>query len=266
MLGNAGFARREAQERSKAMSCRKSVRRLAIWGLTAFVLASCSSGSTSPGAFPGSGAGSQFASGLKAFNASDHATAHRVWQAAAQAGDAEAENGLGWLYANGLGVSQDHEEAVKWYQRAASQGHGGAQLNLANHYYYGLGVPQDDAEAARLFSQAASRGYVVAQNNLARMYKEGRGVPRSPELAAKWMKRAAEGGYPLAQNSLGLMYFEGDGVPQDYQQAWVWFELAVRNRVPGAEHNRDFVASFLDESQRAAAEDQVSLWQPGVGQ
>jgi TPR repeat protein len=247
------------------MRGKKSVRRLAVWWLAASILGSCSFGSISSGVSPRSEAGSQFASGLKAFNAKDYATAQRSWQAAAQAGNADAENGLGWLYAGGLGVPQNQEEAVKWYQRAAARGHGGAQLNLGRHYFYGHGVPQNDAEAARLFSQAAERGYVEAQNNLARMYKEGRGVPPRPDLAANWMKRAAEGGYPPAQNSLGLMYFEGDGVPQDYQQAWVWFERAVRNRVPGAEHNRDFVASLLSEAQRAAAEEQVGRGQSTRG-
>jgi TPR repeat protein len=247
------------------MICKKGIGWLAMWGLAALILASCASPPASPGVPPMTSAGPQFAAGLEAFNSGDYATAHRLWQSAAQANDAEAENALGWLYAGGLGVAQDHVEAVKWYQRAASRGNGGAQLNLANHYYYGLGVPQNDTEAARLFAEAASRGYVVAQNNLARMYKEGRGVPRQPDLAANWMKRAAEGGFPPAQNSLGLMYFEGDGVPQDYQQAWIWFELAVRNGVPGAEHNRDFVASLLSADQRAAAEEQLSRWQPRAG-
>jgi TPR repeat protein len=256
------------------MICQKGVGRLAIcrlamvW-LVGSILVSCSPGRVAPDPSPGVSAAAsanvQFASGLDAFNAGDYATAHSAWQSAAEANNAEAENALGWLYAGGLGVPQNHEEAVKWYQRAASRGHGGAQLNLANHYYYGLGVPQNDAEAARLFGEASRQGYIIAQNNLARMYKEGRGVPRRPDLAARWMQQAAEGGFPPAQNSLGLMYFEGDGVPQDYQQAWIWFELAVRNGVPGAEHNRDFVASLLSDDQRAAAEEQVSRWQPRVG-
>jgi TPR repeat protein len=40
----------------------------------------------------------------------------------AEQGDAGAQYNLGYLYANGLGVTQDHTEAVKWYRLAAEQG------------------------------------------------------------------------------------------------------------------------------------------------
>ena len=83
------------------MGCKKSVRWLAVWWLAAMVLASCSSSSISPGASSGASTASQFASGLKAFHAKDYATAQKLWQAAAQAGDAEAENGRRHLPAGG---------------------------------------------------------------------------------------------------------------------------------------------------------------------
>lgn len=190
-----------------------------------------------------------FQRGLRAFNNNDYAAAYAAWEPAARAGDAEAQNGLGWLYAGGLGVRRDPEEAVRWYRVAAAQGQGGAQLNLANHYYYGLGVPVDRERAAELFQSAAEKGYAEAQNSLGRMYKAGEGVPRDPVRAAAWLTRAAEQGFPPAQNSLGLMYLKGEGVPKDYRQAYLWLELAVRHGVPGAEHNRDFVGAFLNEAE-----------------
>jgi FOG: TPR repeat, SEL1 subfamily len=36
--------------------------------------------------------------------------------------DSMAQYGLGFCYANGLGVNKDNEEAVKWYRLAADQG------------------------------------------------------------------------------------------------------------------------------------------------
>jgi TPR repeat protein len=40
----------------------------------------------------------------------------------AQQGYAWTEYNLGFMYANGKGVSQDYTEAVKWYRKAAEQG------------------------------------------------------------------------------------------------------------------------------------------------
>lgn len=203
-----------------------------------------------------------FAGGLQAFRAGAYGDALASWSSAAQAGDAGAQNGLGWLYSRGLGVSRDYAAAVEWYRRAANQGHGGAQLNLGNHLYYGLGVPRNAMEAARQYERAAEKGYAVAQHNLARMYSEGTGVARNATTAAQLMRKAAGAGYPLAQNSLGLMYFEGSGVARDLPRALFWLMLATRSGVPGAEHNRDFVASFLDPAQIAATRETAQQWQP----
>ena len=42
----------------------------------------------------------------------------------------EAENGLGWMYHNGLGVARDTAEAIRWYERAAAKGLKLAEGNL----------------------------------------------------------------------------------------------------------------------------------------
>ena len=43
----------------------------------------------------------------------------RYYQMAANAGDAEAQTKMGWLFEQGLGVGKDLTEAAKWYERAA---------------------------------------------------------------------------------------------------------------------------------------------------
>ena len=45
----------------------------------------------------------------------------RYYQMAANAGDAEAQTKMGWLFEQGLGVGKDISEAVKWYERAADR-------------------------------------------------------------------------------------------------------------------------------------------------
>ena len=75
----------------------------------------------------------------------------------ADQGDADAQNNLGLVYANGEGVPQDFAEAVAWFRQAADQGDANAQFNLGRLYYNGQGVPQDYVEAHRWVNLAASR-------------------------------------------------------------------------------------------------------------
>ena len=66
---------------------------------------------------------------------------------AAEQGRASAQNNLGVMYENGLGIPQDETEAVRWYRLAADQGLADAQHNLGDMYADGRGVPQDETEA-----------------------------------------------------------------------------------------------------------------------
>jgi len=56
---------------------------------------------------------------------------------------APAQNTIGYLYKNGLGVQKDYKEAVKWYSKAADGGHLEAMFNLANAYRLGKCVNVD---------------------------------------------------------------------------------------------------------------------------
>ena len=83
----------------------------------------------------------------------------------AEQGHAWAQNELGFMYNNNLGVmyrfgdgvAQDYVEAVRLFRLAAEQGIARSQTNLGNMYYLGQGVAQDDAEAVRLFRLAAKQ-------------------------------------------------------------------------------------------------------------
>ena len=58
-------------------------------------------------------------------------------RARAEAGGAVAQDDLGVMHANGLGVPEDDAEAMRWYRPAADQGHADAQVNLASMYFTG---------------------------------------------------------------------------------------------------------------------------------
>lgn len=49
----------------------------------------------------------------------------------AEQGHAEAQNDLGFCYANGMGVTKNLAEASNWFRKAADQGHTQAYHNLA---------------------------------------------------------------------------------------------------------------------------------------
>lgn len=100
----------------------------------------------------------------------------RLYRLAADQGDAKAQNGLGFCYAEGQGVAQDDKEAVRLFRLAAEKGHAPAQYNLGVCYRHGQGVAQDHKEAVRLFRLAAKEGDAWAQCNLER--KAGYGINR----------------------------------------------------------------------------------------
>ena len=67
----------------------------------------------------------------------------------AQSGDAMAQDTLGYMYFDGLGVAKSYEESANWYRKAAEHGISDAQVNLGYMYYFGYGVSQDYAEAVK---------------------------------------------------------------------------------------------------------------------
>ena len=86
----------------------------------------------------------------------------------AEAGDAQAQFGLGRTYEYGfINVPEDADvldaEAARWLRLAAEQGHADAQNYLGDRYWTGEGVPQDYAEAVHWYRLAAYQGVAEAQ-------------------------------------------------------------------------------------------------------
>jgi uncharacterized RDD family membrane protein YckC len=171
--------------------------------------------------------------GWAAYNRGDYTTALRVFRALADRGDTDAQNNIGFMYANGQGVATNYAEAVKWYRLAAEA------------------------------------GYAIAQSNLGAMYVDGKGVAKNYAEAARWYRLAAEQGNAIAQNMLGFMYGNGEGVAQDRVQAYKWLELAATllplsdaaNRKIAVE-NRDLVATLMTPAELAEAQRLVREWKP----
>ena len=69
-----------------------------------------------------------FQQGKDAYQDEDYATALAIWTPLAEAGDAQAQNGLGSLYFSGAGVERDDHLGYMWKDLAVQQGDEDAKL------------------------------------------------------------------------------------------------------------------------------------------
>ena len=159
-----------------------------------------------------------FNKGLEAAQAGDFATALKEWKPLAEQGNEKAQNILGAMYYEGIGVPQDYTEAAKWYRLAAEQGGVDAQYLLGYMYRHGMGVLQGYTEAV------------------------------------KWYRLSAEQGNAHAQNNLGLMYKEGSGVLQDNVTSHMWYNISSVNGHKKAGEYRDERAAFMTTSDISKAQ------------
>ena len=88
------------------------------------------------------------------YDRADLKSSLRVWMAAAEAGDAAAQNTVGEIYERGIGAEPNYEAAAIWYQKAADQHYSRALFNLGTLYEQGLGVPADKLKALNLYREA----------------------------------------------------------------------------------------------------------------
>ncbi len=139
-----------------------------------------------------------FGDGFSAYVSGDYATALGAWRPLAEAGDADAQFGLGLMYQAGRGVEFDSDKAVQWFRKAAEQGSERAQTQLGGMYARGDGVEQDWARAIEWWRKAADQGSPRAQYKLGGAYERGDGVARDLDQAAEWYAMAAGQGYERA--------------------------------------------------------------------
>jgi TPR repeat protein len=128
----------------------------------------------------------------------DSACARDWLERAAAKGRPSAMSLLAWLYANDA-ERPDLAKSVSFYRAAADAGDAAAQNNLGKFYETGRAVPQDAALSFSLYARAAETGFPPAQLNLARLYAAGTGVERNLATARAWAERAQKRGMGQAQ-------------------------------------------------------------------
>ena len=122
--------------------------------------------------------------------------------AAAAAGRPSAKSLLGWMHAQGVGVTADPQRAQALYVEAAGAGDLSAKNNLGELYETGRGVNIDWSKAAAYYREAAEEGFAPAQFNLGRLYAAGAGLPQDTEKARTWLRSALKAGVQPAQKVL----------------------------------------------------------------
>ncbi len=167
------------------------------------------------------------------------------YQNSAQQGFAKAETNLGDMYLYGRGgLARDPVKAVSWYLKAADQNFPDAQYRLGYMYENGIGADQDVERAVKLYRSAASEGYPDAENLLGILLATGGdGVPRDDDEAVVWYRKAADQGFAKAQKNLGDMYFFGRSVDKDYQKAIDWYTKAADQQFADAQ----FLLGYMNE-------------------
>jgi TPR repeat protein len=172
--------------------------------------------------------GVRYAQGINGLTRND-VKAVEFYRKAAVQGFASAETNLGDMYFFGRGgLDQSYRDAMSWYLRSAQQNSADAQYRLGYMYEKGLGVDSDVQRAVQLYRSAAEHGYPDAQNVMGVFYATGtEGVAQDDKQALDWYRKAADQGFAHAEKNLGDMYFFGHGVDRDYKQALVWYGKAA---------------------------------------
>ena len=149
----------------------------------------------------------------------DVALAARWYEKAAQSGNSDAQNQIGYFYQTGTGVPVDLVRALHWYQLATASGSAAGKLNLALIYMEGLGVPKDIPFAMQLFEEGARKGDGTAAGYLGEIYYFGLAGSRNVTAAEKWLQVGAKLHDPLAAYNLGSLYSVAPDHPHDFRKA-----------------------------------------------
>ena len=148
----------------------------------------------------GLAAGADLASGKRAYDAKDFATAFKEFTPLAEQGNADAQFFLGKMYLAGQGVLKDVNRSIKLFTASAAQGNAEAQLFLGSYYL----LPHlDIAEGLKWLRFSAEQGNQDAQLLLGKSYIEGnRELPRDPVQGVMWLTLAAKDNLPFYEGEL----------------------------------------------------------------
>lgn len=150
-------------------------------------------------------------------------------------GNDNAMNDLGSVYYDGhRGFEQSFEKAVHYYHMAAQHGNRQAQENLGYCYYYGRMGRPDYEKAFHYFALGAFDGHLISLYKIGDMYFRGLYVQENKREAYHIYTRCLETMTKTAEGRvagpvylrLGQMYLDGAGTKQNSKNALICFQKA----------------------------------------
>jgi TPR repeat protein len=85
---------------------------------------------------------------VEAMRTGDFAEAYCILRPLAEAGDADAEYNIGWMYRNGYGLRINDSLALEWWKKASAQGNADASFSIAMLYSLGEGEVRRNRDKA----------------------------------------------------------------------------------------------------------------------
>jgi TPR repeat protein len=158
----------------------------------------------------------------------EYSEAYEACKIEADAGDAQCQNLVGYLFQEGLGVPANTTEAIRLFRLAAKRGLAMAQCQLGLAYARGLGVSPDDVEAVRWYQLAAAQGDPIGEYFLAMSLAEGRGIAKDWAKAIELLRHAADRGFAAAQIAFGFQLEAARGAARRPLPAYMWYRIAAR--------------------------------------
>jgi S1-C subfamily serine protease len=169
-----------------------------------------------------------FMAAQAAFRRGDHPDAYEACKKEVDAGDAECQVLVGYLFQEGLGVPANATEALRLYQLAARRGLAIAQCHLGYAYERGIGVTRNDVAAVGWYQLAAAQGDPMCEYFLAFSLIEGQGIAKDRTRAVELLKHAADRGYAPAQVELAYQLETAPGAMRQAVRAYMWYLVAAR--------------------------------------
>ena len=133
-------------------------------------------------------------------------------------GDAKAQLELAIRYRDGKGVTKDDKQAMQWAHKAADAGNADAMDFVGFAYLHGAVIKRNPAIAIAYFKAAADDS-AQAAFNLGQCYFGAQGTEQDCPKALEWWKKAAERGHGRAAANAAMAYHSGEGIAADAVQA-----------------------------------------------
>jgi|GEM_PF-3701036 len=154
----------------------------------------------------------EFKTAFDLYSKKEYDQAFKIIKPLADAGYIPAQNALGQMYLEGLGVPKNANTAIIWLGKAADAANTMAMYNIATLYRDGKDIPKDYGKAFHYYRGAALMGMKEAQIELGKMLAQGLGAPKNQREAYKWFLNASKTDSPVKQRASELATAAANGL------------------------------------------------------